>query len=132
MTERRDDPHQFDRHTQYGLKAIAPNAHGVLDPEVVELVAVCGRASAWVKIARCVDGLYRSTAALTYSRGGFAGPIQAIATGYPTYDRAKQAGLFELLGRWPNPAPWEPREAHEELSRMRRQIEALLRQPALL
>jgi hypothetical protein len=109
-----------------------PNRHGVLEVGHREIVASHGRSYAAVKVALCVDGQYRFGVQLTYSYGGFSGPISSNDEGYSTLAAARHAALEELLRCWHDPFPSEPATVHAELRAMRKQIENRLRQPSLL
>ena len=113
------------------MQISSPNENGVLADGRQEVVAKVGRSYAAVNYAVCEDGLYRFSAELHYSYGGFGGPIWREAPGYPTLDAARLAGTEELLGRWPRGFPSDPASVREELLRLREQIESNLRQPTL-
>jgi hypothetical protein len=109
-----------------------PNENGVLDPTVEEIVARHGRSHAEIPIALCEDGLYRQSASLHYSYGGFSSPISIEDIGYASIADARTAGLEELLRRWHTPYPSYPRSVHDELADLRQQIVNQLQQPMLL
>lgn len=109
-----------------------PNEFGALISDYEEVVAQYGeRCYAAVNVAFCEDGLYRHSTSLMYSYGGFTGPVFIDSSGFATIAAAIDAGLSELLRRWHAPFPSEPQSVHDELSDMRQEIEARLRQPSL-
>lgn len=108
-----------------------PNMNGVLAEGIHEVVARRNRAYAAVNIALCDDRLYRMSVEMSYSHGGFSGPITFHCPGYPTIEAARIAGLEELLRRWHTPFPSDPQSVHDELSDLKCQVEARLRQPTL-
>jgi len=108
-----------------------PNDCGVFEAGCREIVATRGRAFAAVNIALCDDGLYRCGVEMHYAHGGFSFPIMFDATGYPTRDAARTAGIERLLRCWHTPFPSDPDSVRSELDDMRRQIEARLQQPSL-
>lgn len=138
MTKRQDnqprseDPEAHPRPDR-ALAVSEPNASGVLQPGYQEIVARHGSGWAEIHIALAADGLYRAAPQMDYALGcGFSDPIRAADAGYPTFEQARLAGLEALLRRWPVAAEWDPAAVHETLDRMRRKIEALLRQPDLI
>lgn len=108
-----------------------PNDNGVLPASNETIVARRGRSTASIRIALCDDGLYRQSVDLSYSYGGFCGPIHIDGIGYPTLAAATTAGLEEILRRWPTRFPSDPQSVQTELSELRRQIEDRLYQPQL-
>lgn len=108
-----------------------PNENGVLSKGYQEFVAQKNRSYAAICIALCSDGLYRMSVELSYSQGGFSGPICCDDNGYASLDAARTAGLHELLKRWRNPLLSDPQNVHDELCAMREQVEARLQQPSL-
>jgi hypothetical protein len=108
-----------------------PNEYGVLEASCREIVALHGRSHADVEFALCQDRRYRFSVGVSYSYGGFCGPIYLDAEDYPTLPAARTAALEKLLRRWPRPFHSEPTSVHEELRIMREQIEGQLRQPSL-
>lgn len=113
------------------MQPTSPNAHGILDAGGREVVATRGRAYAAVSIALCEDGLYRCGVEMHYSHGAFSFPITIEGPGYATIDAARTAALERLLRSWHKPFPSDPESVRAELSEMRQQIEARLRQPTL-
>lgn len=110
------------------------NENGVFEPYLRFVVASYGlyyADYADVRIAFCEDSLYRCAVGLLYSYGGFSGPVFEDGEAYPTFQKAKEAGLQQLLRRWHKAWPTEPQSVHDELNDMRRQIEEQLRQPSL-
>jgi len=107
------------------------NENGCLSVGICEVVARLGRSQAVVEIAFCEDGAFRFCVGITYSYGGFGGPITMDDEPYPTLKAAKDAGIAELLRRWPKAFASEPRSVHDELNILREQIESQLRQPSL-
>jgi hypothetical protein len=113
------------------MEISTPNENGCLQGGVTEVVAYLGRSQAVVTIARGPDGAYRFSVGLTYSYGGFSGPITMDDEPYPTRSAARDAGLAELLRRWHKPFESDPESVHDELRILRDQIESQLRQPSL-
>jgi hypothetical protein len=68
---------------------------------------------------------------MMYSYGGHSSPVFISTPGYGTLPAAIDAGLEDLLRRWPAPFPFEPESVHDELNEMRQQIESRLKQPSL-
>jgi hypothetical protein len=114
------------------MEISTPDENGVLDSNAEEIVARHGRSYATVNIALCEDRLYRQSVSLTYSYGGFGGPICVEAHGYASFADARTAGMDELLRRWHTPFPSDPNSVHEELADMRQQIVSQLQQPKFL
>lgn len=108
-----------------------PNENGLYEPEAREELARIGRSYAAVKICQCDDGLFRYALDVTYSYGGFSGPITTQDDGFTTFKAAKDAGTEKLLRRFPFPWPSDPKSVHDELAAMRGQIDRQLRQPSL-
>jgi hypothetical protein len=108
-----------------------PNENGVYEAEAVEEIARSGRSYAAVRICQCDDGLFRYSVDLMYSYGGFCGPITAGDEGFATFSAAKDAGMLELLKRWPTAWLSEPRSVHDELRELKSQIERSFSQPSL-
>ncbi|MBX3396717.1 MAG: hypothetical protein KF841_15275 [Phycisphaerae bacterium] len=108
-----------------------PNAYGVLEPSLREVVATRGRAFAAVNIALCDDGMYRFGVEMHYAYGGFTFPISIEGPGYATIDAARTAAMECLLRSWHTPIPSDPDIVRAELFEMRQQIEARMRQPSL-
>lgn len=114
------------------MQTSRPNEHGVLPKGHREEVARHGRAYCAINLTLCDDGLYRFGIEMMYSHGGFSTPIFAAADGYPDLNSARTAALTKLLERWHQPFRSDPASVHEELRRMREQIEAQINQPLLL
>lgn len=108
-----------------------PNEHGVLSRSFREIVAKRGRAFAAVNIARCEDGRYRFGVEMQYSHGGLSFPIRFDDSGYATIDAARVAGIAQLLKSWHRPYPSDSHGVRLELTELRAQLEARLRQPTL-
>lgn len=109
-----------------------PNEWGAMRAGHKKIVARHGgRCYAAVNIALCEDGLYRQSTSMMYSYGGRSSPVFVGTPGFTTITEAIDAGLDELLRRWPTPFPSEPQSVHDELHDMRQQIEARLKQPSL-
>lgn len=108
-----------------------PNEHGVINAACRERVARHGRAYAAVRLALCEDGLYRYGVEMHYSYGGFSTPISIHAQGFVTLDAARTAALEQLLRHWHMPFSSDPQSVHQELHRLREQVEVQLRQPSL-
>jgi hypothetical protein len=68
---------------------------------------------------------------VSYSYGGFCGPIFETDEGFSTYKAAKGAGIAELLKRFPKAWESEPQSVHQELREMKAQIERHFSQPTL-
>jgi len=113
------------------MQVSIPNVNGVLAPSHTEIVARQGRSYAAINLALAEDGRYRYAVSLSYSYGGFGGPICDDDEGYADVRSAKEAALAELLRRWHQPYPSDPQSVHDELRLMREQIERQLRQPTL-
>ena len=112
------------------MEISTPNEHGCLRGGVTEVVAHLGRSEAVVKIARCPDGAYRFSVGLTYSYGGFSGPITMDDEPYPTRTRHGMP-VWRNSARWHKPFASDPQSVHDELRILREQIESQLRQPSL-
>lgn len=108
-----------------------PNENGVYKPDSVEEIARCGRSYAAVRICRCNDGLFRYSLDLMYSYGGFSGPITRENEGFTTFSAAKDAGMLEMLKRFPVAWASEPQSVHNELREVKTQIERNFSQPSL-
>jgi len=108
-----------------------PNENGVYEPEIVAEVARRGRAYASVEIAECQDGLYRYALSMMYSTGGFGEPITDHGKGWNSAQAAKEAGIVDLLKRWPKGWPSDPQSMHDELREMKASVEAVFSQPTL-
>ena len=108
-----------------------PNENGCLAVGCTETVAQLGRSSAGVNVAMDDHGRYYYSVSVTYSYGGFGGPICADGESFADKQAAKTAGMEELLRRWPKPFPTDPSSVHDELRLMRGQLENELRQPSL-
>lgn len=108
-----------------------PNQYGVYRAETIEELARIGRAFAAIEFCQCEDGLYRYSLQLQYSYGGFGGPICASTEGFATQAAAKEAGVAELLRRFPEGWASDPQSVHDELRYMRAKIESDFRQPTL-
>ncbi len=108
-----------------------PNENGVYTKYQTEAIARHNRSHASVEIARCTDGRYRFSVGVTYSYGGFSGPITDKGEGFEHYDDARRAGVAELLKRFPKPWPSDPHSVHAELEIMRKQVAECIRQPTL-
>ena len=104
--------------------------HDVYPATVTETVARQGRSFAEIRFALCDDGCYRFSLSLQYSYGGYGGPIFATVEPFASLDAARTAALEKLLADWPNHW-WDPASVHEELRRLRTQVEAKLTQPSL-
>jgi hypothetical protein len=113
------------------MKISKPNEYGAMAAGAEEVVASRGIAQATLRIALCEDGLYRQSAGIRYSYGGFGGPVWMSSPGYLTVAEARTAGLEELLRQWPTAWQSEPQSVHDELADLRCQVEAQLRQPSL-
>ena len=72
------------------------NEHGVYEAEKREELARIGRSYAAAHFCQCDDGLYRYALDVSYSYGGFCGPISAHGEGFPDYAAAKNAAIKEL------------------------------------
>ena len=107
------------------------NKDGVYEPQIIEELARWGRSYARVEIAQCEDGLYRFSLDMSYSYGGFCGPITDRTLGFETAALAKDEATAVLLERFPKPWASEPQSVHDELRELKAQIEACLRQPML-
>jgi hypothetical protein len=107
------------------------NEHGVYEAEAREELARVGRSYAEVRLCQCDDGLYRYSLDVTYSYGGFCGPISDDCEGFTTYAAAKEAGTRKLIERFPKPWASDPQSVHDELRQMKAQIEAQFLQPSL-
>ena len=99
-----------------------PNKDGVYEPQIIEELARWGRSYARVEIAQCEDGLYRFSLDMSYSYGGFCGPITDSPTGYVTATLAKDEAMTTLLGRFPKAWASEPQSVHDELRELKAQI----------
>lgn len=108
-----------------------PNENGVYAPQITEELARRGRSYASVRIAQCEDGLYRFALDMSYSYGGFCGPITARATGYATAAIAKDEAMAALLRRFPKALATDPQSVRLELRELKAQIEGKFRQPCL-
>jgi hypothetical protein len=108
-----------------------PNENGVLAPGHTEIVARQGRSNAAVHLALAEDRRYRYAVSLSYSYGGFGGPIRDDDEGYADVRSAKEAALAELWRKWHRPYPSDPQSVHDELRLMGEQIERQLWQPTL-
>ncbi len=108
-----------------------PNENGVYEPEKVEQLARRGRAVASVKVAQCLDGLYRFALDMHYSYGGFCSPITDRGAGHSSAQAAIDAGTEQLLRRFPKPWASEPQSVHDELRDLKAMIEDRHRQPSL-
>lgn len=84
-----------------------------------------------IRISHCDDDLFRYSLAVTYSYGGFRGPIFASYPGFPSFAEAKTAAITELLTKFPKPLGPEPQSVHDELRDLKAQVEQLLVQPSL-
>lgn len=113
------------------MEVSKPNEFGVLSPGHQEIVARCGGSYAAVNLALGDDGFFRVGIECRYSRGGLGIPIFADAPGFLTVPAAITAGMQKLLRQWRFPDPSESHTVQHELTDMRRQIEARLRQPTL-
>lgn len=78
-----------------------PNQNGVYEPDTTEEVARCGYSYAAIRLCHCSDGLYRYSLDVTYSYGGFSGPIFDSQDGFVSYSAAKDAALNKLIERVP-------------------------------
>lgn len=107
------------------------NENGVYEIAALEKVAERGRSYAEVRLARCDDGLIRYSVDLSYSYGGFSGPITDRTEGFQTEQLAIDAGVKELLRNWPARWASDPRSVHDELSDLKRQLENRIAQPFL-
>ena len=107
------------------------NENGVYTEYETEIVARHNRAYASIDIARCEDGRYRFSVGVSYSYGGFSGPITDRGDGFEQIDDARRAAISELLKRFPMPWPSDPYSVQMELEAMRKQIVDLVRQPTL-
>lgn len=107
------------------------NKNGIYPDGASEQVATLGRSNASIDFALCDDGGYRYSINLSYSYGGFCSPIFASLPPFPTMDAARVAGLEDLLRNWPSGKNGEPQNVLDELSALRSQVEARLRQPSL-
>jgi hypothetical protein len=108
-----------------------PNENGVYEPDTCEELAQCDRSYAAIKICQCDDGLFRYALDVTYSYGGFSGPISDHCDGYTDYKLAKDTGLKELLHRFPKAWESDPQSVRDELRHMKAQLEQHFRQPTL-
>jgi hypothetical protein len=107
-----------------------PNEHGVYDAEITEELARRGRSYAAVRLCQCADGRYRYALDMSYSYGGFCGPIFADDDGFATSGEARESAIKDLLRRFPK-AESEPQSVHDELREMKAQIERRFSQPTL-
>jgi hypothetical protein len=109
----------------------SPNEHGVYEAEATEVLARRGRSYAAINLCQCDDGLYRYSLDVSYSYGGFCGPISDSAEGFDTFNRAKEAAIHALLRRFPKAWASEPQSVHDELRDMKAAVEAKVREPTL-
>ncbi len=110
---------------------IRANENGVYVNYATEEVARNGHSYAAVRICQCDDQLFRYALDLMYSYGGFSGPITIMDEGFATFSAARDAGMLELLKRWPKARPSEPQSVHAELRELKAQIERRFSQPSL-
>lgn len=108
-----------------------PNEHGVLIEGHREIVAQRGRSHATIRIALCEDGRFRYGLDMMYSYGGFSFPIRIDDDSYESLASARDAAIEALLNRFPQAFHSEPASVHAELSDLREQVTARLRQPSL-
>jgi hypothetical protein len=99
------------------------NEHGINEADSIEEVARCGRSYVAVEICQCEDGLFRYGLDFMYSYGGFSNPISDGAEGFTSSSTAKDAGVKEILRRFPQYWPSEPQSVHDELRNIKAQIE---------
>jgi hypothetical protein len=107
------------------------NEHGAYEGGSVEELARRGRSYAVISICQCEDGLFRYGLDVMYSYGGFAFPISSSQKGFASASAAEEAGIIELLKRFPKAWENEPQSVHDELWDMKAQIEQNFCQPSL-
>lgn len=108
-----------------------PNEWGAMKAGHEDIVARRGRWFAKVKVALCEDGLYRQSTSMQYSYRGHGGPVFTSTPGYRTLAEAIDAGIDELLEKWPRHCHGEPQSANDERDALRQQVEARRCQPSL-
>jgi hypothetical protein len=108
-----------------------PNEHGVLPEGHTETLARHGRAHVTITFALCDDGQFRYGLSMMYSHGGFSTPISGSCQGFSSIEAARTAAIERMLCRWHSPFPSDPASVHEELRKLREQLESHLRQPSL-
>jgi hypothetical protein len=113
------------------MQPSATNDAGVLVGYITETVAKHRHSVAEVRIAMGNDQRYRFGISLSYSYGGFGFAPSADAESHASYAQALDAGLQSLLKHWHTPFRSDPASVHEELTQLREQILARLRQPTL-
>jgi hypothetical protein len=107
------------------------NEYGVFQAENVEELARRGRSYVAIELCQCADGLHRYALDISYSYGGFGGPISDHCEGFSTSRAAIDAATRELLRRFPQACAGDPQSVHDELRDLKAQIEKRFRQPSL-
>ena len=107
------------------------NEHGVYEPERTEELARIGRSYAAARSCQCDDGLYRYALDVSYSYGGFCGPISTHGEGFPDYAAAKNSAIKELLAKFPKGFPTDLEHVRNELAALKAMVTDTFRQPTL-